>query len=348
MRERIRLVVAACFYYTGLVGLAHWWWCRFHPHLIILNYHRATGNNLRLQLRYLQRHYRIQHLEQALEELASSPQTSMSGDLRLPLALTFDDGYRDNYSYAFALARELQIPLTIFLIPGYIESGACFWWLASEQFVRASRVDKVIIEEQTYRLGVPTERQALIKAIDTHLRYAKSVAERQQFLATIRKELALDTLDTVSDLLTQTDKDALPMTWEQVHEMEQSGLVSYGAHTMHHPVLAYLADTQELRQEVMECRRVLEDRLGHPVRTFAYPIGKQEHIGDEVVSIVQEAGYQWAVTTIEDVNTDQTDHFLLRRLPGDLDQHWLIMASELVGLLGLSRFRSKDRAKFSR
>lgn len=196
-----------------------------------------------------------------------------------------------------------------------------------------------------YRLGMPDERQELIKAIDTHLRYAKSVAERQEFLATIRKELGLE---AVNDILSQTDNDALPMTWEQVLEMEKSGLVSYGAHTMHHPVLAYVADKQELRQEIMECRQVLEERLGHPIRTFAYPIGKSRHIGDEVVSIVKEAGYQWAVTTFEDMNTDQTDHYLLRRLPGDLDQHWLIMASELVGLLGLSRFRSKNREKLSR
>lgn len=344
MRERVRLVLAACFYYSGLVGLAHWWWRRFHPHLIILNYHRATGNNLRLQLRYLRQHYRIQHLEQALEELATFPPARASVDRRLPLALTFDDGYRDNYSYGFALARELQIPFTIFLIPGYIENGECFWWLASEQLVRLSKVEKVIIEGQTYHLARVNDQRALIKVIDTHLRYAKSVAERQEFLATIRKELGLIAMD---DTLSQTDKDALPMNWEQVLEMEKSGLVSYGAHTMHHPVLAYLSDKQELRQEIMECRQVLEERLGHPIRTFAYPIGKQQHIGDEVVTMVKEAGYQWAVTTFEDMNTDQTDHYLLRRLPGDLDQHWLIMASELVGLLGLSRFRSKNRERLS-
>lgn len=345
MRERIRLVLAACFYYTGLVGLAHWWWRRYRPHMIILNYHRATGNNLRQQLRYLRRHYRIQHLEQALDELTNVAQARKSADRRLPLALTFDDGYRDNYTYGFTLARELQVPLTIFLIPGYIESGECFWWLASEQLVRSSQVEKVIIEGQSYRLGIPNERQDLIKTIDTHLRYARSVAERQEFLATIRQELGLP---ANNDILAQADKDALPMTWEQVREMEQSGLVSYGAHTMHHPVLAYLSDQQELRQEITQCRQVLEDRLGHPVRTFAYPIGKQQHIGDEVVSVVKEAGYQWAVTTFEDVNTERTDPLLLCRLPGDLDQHWLIMASELVGLLGLSRFRSKYRETFSR
>jgi peptidoglycan/xylan/chitin deacetylase (PgdA/CDA1 family) len=85
---------------------------------------------------------------------------------------------------------------------------------------------------------------------------------------------------------------------------------------------------------------VLEQRLGHPVRTFAYPIGKLEHIGKEGLQAVKEAGYKWALTTIEGVNTPQSDPYLLNRLPGDVEQHWLVMASELVGLLGIfSRIR---------
>ena len=124
--------------------------------------------------------------------------------------------------------------------------------------------------------------------------------------------------------------------------MAASGFVSFGAHTMHHPVLGYVKDAEEVIYEVAESRRVLEQRLGHPVRTFAYPIGKMEHIGDVGLQAVKSAGYTWALTTIEETNTPSTDPYLLRRLPGDISQHWLVMASELVGLLGIvSRFRSK-------
>ena len=47
MRERIRVFIAACFFYSGLVKLAHWRIRRSGKMLIILNYHRAIGNNLR-------------------------------------------------------------------------------------------------------------------------------------------------------------------------------------------------------------------------------------------------------------------------------------------------------------
>jgi peptidoglycan/xylan/chitin deacetylase (PgdA/CDA1 family) len=343
-RERVRLVLAACFYYSGLVQLAHWWMRRFRPCLIILNYHRAAGDNLAQQMRYLRRYYRVMHLEDALSELYQPEQQRRTSDRRLPLVLTFDDGYRDNYSCAFELARTLQVPITIFLIPGYIESGERFWWLEGRRLAYHTDVDKVTIEGQTYHPGVPEEQTALARAIDTHARRATSVAEREAFLAQIRRAV----MSGSSNGLDAVDPEALPLRWAQVYEMEQSGWVSFGAHTMHHPVLAYLADVRELQREVAECKQVLERQLGHPVRSFAYPIGKLQHIGNEGRQAVQMAGYDWAVTTIEDGNTRQTDPYLLRRLPGDLNQHWLVMASELVGLLGLSRLWRKKRAELPR
>jgi len=169
------------------------------------------------------------------------------------------------------------------------------------------------------------------------VRYAGSVAEREEFL----KELQCALEISLPKRGSAHDDESLPLTWSEIHEMEQSGWVSFGAHTMHHPILAHLSHPIEIKQEVAECRQVLEQQLGHPVRTFAYPIGKWKHIGEEGLQAVKEAGYTWALTTIEETNTAQTNPLLLRRFPGDLDQHWLVQAAELVGLLGWSRFRKK-------
>jgi len=342
MRERIRILIAACFYYTGLVKLALWWMQRSGRYLIILNYHRAVGPQLRRQILYLRRHYRILHLEDALEEcFTPRHEVKQASDRRMPLVLTFDDGYRDNYTVGLPLVQELQVPITIFLIPGYIDSSKRFWWLEGRRVADNTQVDEVTVEGKTYHPGLSEEREALARAIDTRLRYAKSVLERETFLADICKTLAVPSTVTVEE------ENAMPMTWAEVSEMQESGWVSFGAHTMHHPILAYLSDPAEVQYEVRECRKVLEEHLGHSVRTFAYPIGKLEHIGNEALQAVKAAGYQWAVTTLEEKVTSQTAPYELCRLPGDINQHWLVMASELVGLLGiLSRLR-KNYEKFS-
>ena len=334
MRKRVLTFIAACLYYTGIVKLALWSAQRSGQRLIILNYHRASGGNLRRHLLYLRHHYRILHLEEALEELYTPHEEKQVADRRMPLVLTFVDGYHDNYTYGFALACEMQVPITIFLIPGYIESGDYFWWLEGQRLARRSKMSEVTIEGRTYYLGSSSEQRALAQAIDTRLRHARSVAEREAFLATVCMAFVTPSNVTVEE------EAVLPLTWEEVHKMEEGGWVSFGAHTMHHPILAYLTDPQEVQREVGECRMKLEKQLGHPVRIFAYPVGQLQHIGADVLHAVRQAGYDWALTTRYGFNTPHSDPHLLRRIEVDVDQHWLVIAAETAGLWGFfSRLR---------
>jgi peptidoglycan/xylan/chitin deacetylase (PgdA/CDA1 family) len=376
MRRRILICIAACLYYSGLVAFARWYARRGQRCLVILNYHRAAGGDLRRQLLYLRRHYRIMHVEAALEDLYACQKDwhLSSRGSRLPLVLTFDDGYRDNYTHAFALARELQIPLTIYLVPGYIESGKCFWWLESERLAQHARVEEVenegdsshrrqkchperqrrirstgaadpslplrmtwaarFLRHLPNRLSREQERAALARAIDARLRHARSVEEREAFLADVCEKLG------APEAVLDEEAPYLPLTWEQVREMDESGWVSFGAHTMHHPVLSCLVDPEELQREVEQCRVVLEQRLGHPIRSFAYPIGQMQHIGAAVIDAVRRAGYDWALTTSYGLNTPRSNPYLLKRVEVDVDQHWLVVAAEAAGLWGFfSRLR---------
>jgi peptidoglycan/xylan/chitin deacetylase (PgdA/CDA1 family) len=335
MRKRILTFIAACLYYSGLIKLARWWIRRSGQHLVILNYHQATGGDLRRHLLYLRRHYRVLHLEAALEELYfPSKHGKQVDERRTPLVLTFDDGYHDNYTHGLTLARELQIPFTIFLVPGYVENGDYFWWRESNRLVSRTQMSEATIEGRTYHLDQQEERSRLAEMILTRLGQATSVVEREEFLGVVRQALP------VPPSVAPQKKSALPLKWAEVREMEESGWVSFGAHTMHHPILNYLTDPTEVQHEVEECRTTLEQQLGHPVRTFAYPIGQLQYIGDNAIRAVQKAGYEWALTTLYGFNTPRSDPHLLRRIEVDVSQHWLVMAAETAGLWGLfSRLR---------
>ncbi len=337
MRKRILVVIAGVFYYSGLVALARWLTRRDGPRVVILNYHSAAGGSFLQHMRYLRRHYRIMHVEAALEELyAQRKDSKYKSNKRTPLVVTLDDGYRDNFTYAREVAHDLCAPISIYLIPGYIESGARFWWLEGKSMARRAQVANVTIADRAFQLENPEGRGALAQFIDDRARFATSVTGREEFLA------STGVLLNLSPLPHEKDRDAamLPMNWEQVKTMDEGGWVSFGAHTMHHPILSYLSDPNEVRREVSECRQVLEQKLGHPIRTFAYPVGQAQHIGSDVVQAVRDAGYDWALTTTYGINTPQTDPILLKRIEADVDQHWLVVAAEAAGLWGfISRLR---------
>ncbi len=328
MRRYILVGIAALFYYSGLVHLARWWTRRSSQHLIILNYHHASEGSLRRHFSYLKKHYRIVHIDTALDELYNLTKKNQPQNMErlTTLSITFDDGYRDNYTYAYPLASELKVPFTIYLVPGYIESGSHFWWEEGKRLVSRTQMSNANIEERSYDLEKSHERAALATAIDRYVRHAQSVAERETFLLSARKMLSVPSTPLKEDV------SSLPLTWEQVKEMDMSGWVTFGAHTMNHPILAYLTDYSEMQQEIKECRTVLEQQLGHSVYSFAYPVGQMQHIGSDVRHAVCKVGYKWAVTTNYGINGPQSDPYMLRRIEVDVDQHWLLVAAEAAGL----------------
>jgi peptidoglycan/xylan/chitin deacetylase (PgdA/CDA1 family) len=323
MRKRVRNDILALFYYSGLVSLIRWWTQRSGHSLVILYYHSAIGKNLRRQWLYLRRHYRILPLEAALKEL-SVPQRVQRKDRRTLLAITFDDGYHDNYTHAFALATELEIPITVFLVPGYIGCADSFWWV--DRIIRLTQVETVSFEEHIYHLNQLEERKALAQSIGARMSNAESADVRKKLLISI-----CELLKVPFSVLPKEEPASL-LTWTQVREMEESGWVSFGAHTVHHPDLGCLTDPVQVQREVEECRAILEQQLGHPVNTFAYPYG---HLGDHGLRAVQQSGYQWAFTTVPGFNTYLKNPHLLCRIRAEPYSHLAIVATETAGM---SRF----------
>jgi peptidoglycan/xylan/chitin deacetylase (PgdA/CDA1 family) len=320
MYDKLMTLIAACLYYSGWVALGRQWVQRQRPRLMILNYHTATEGNLRQHLLYLRHHYRLLHLEDALEELFS-PSSHKVQDRRTPLAITFDDGYYDNYTHCFTLARELQVPITIFLVPGYIETGDRFWWLEPGYLVAHASVSEVMIEGQMYHLNKLKEREALVRAIFVRSRFASSVHGREAYLREVRELLG------TSYAVTLEERRNLPMSWKEIEVMERCEWISFGSHTMHHPILARLIDIDEVEYEIRESRTQLERHLESPVRSFAYPVGKFEDIKERGIRSVQKAGYTWAFTTIKGWNTPHSNPYLLHRLNVNPWQHWLLIAA---------------------
>ncbi len=323
----VEISLAAGLYYSGLVMLARRRLRRSGKRLIILCYHRANSEHLLHQMAYLKRHYRLLHLDAAYEEL-QQPEPSHVKTSPTLLTLTFDDGYKDNYTRGFAYAQKLHVPFTIFLVPDSIDHNRPFAWLAGEDnhLVPFAQTKEVMVNDHIYHLDSLQEQNALNQEINTCVRNATSVVEREEFLSTMRALLSVPTSPT------EREQADMPLTWDDVHTMGQSGLVSFGAHTLHHPILTYLADPQEAYFEVAECRNVLEQRLGHPVRTFAYPYGKPEQVVDIGVNAVQAAQYEAAVTTVHGFNTPQTDSLQLHRIVVDAEDHWLVLAAKASGL----------------
>jgi peptidoglycan/xylan/chitin deacetylase (PgdA/CDA1 family) len=87
------------------------------------------------------------------------------------------------------------------------------------------------------------------------------------------------------------ERELLPMSWDQLGELAEAGW-EVGSHTASHPRLTTL-DDDALRRELTESRATVEQRLGRPCPTLAYPYGDHD---ERVVAAAGAAGYAAAGT----------------------------------------------------
>ncbi len=81
------------------------------------------------------------------------------------------------------------------------------------------------------------------------------------------------------------------LTWTQIHEMQDTGVIEFGSHTMRHRNLTTLS-LDEVRWELTESKRRLEEKLGREMVGFAYPYGSGAY-SPEVRKAALDAGYRF-------------------------------------------------------
>ena len=123
----------------------------------------------------------------------------------------------------------------------------------------------------------------------------------------LEKYKAKATLFIINDLIGKPDY----LTWPQVQEILQSGLVEIGAHTLDPPDLTKLS-LDQARSQIQGSKSGLELNLGVDIETFAYPYGKYSR---QVEMLVQQAGFSAAVTTDRGFRQSSRDYFTFERIP---------------------------------
>ena len=204
------------------------------PGVPVLNYHQVeqkNGNPLTLwpdqfeaQMAYLADEgyttITIDEMMDALENGAPLPEK--------PVIITFDDGYADNYEYAYPILKKYGFKATIFLIYDFTNAYPNY------------------------------------------------------------------------------------LTWEQIDEMKQSGLIRFESHTMTHANLAELDSADELRHEIADSHDLLSEKIGYDMHYIAYPGGR---VNPEIEEITRAAGYRGGFTVHYGLSTPTEGRYQMDRIP---------------------------------
>ena len=219
------------------------------------------------------------------------------------VAVTFDDGYRDNFLQAYPILRRARIPATIFLSTGVIGTDQVLWFeKVFTAFRQTQQPFYKSVDERMAPMPIRTlaEKQRTLREVLTYLRGLPD-QERQKAVTAVLERLDV-AVGTIPGLM---------LSWDEVREMSDNG-VHFGSHTVTHPILSRISPAQ-LRHELADSKRVIEEQVGKPVISFAYPNGKRADYSPAVKRMLQEAGYRYAVTTEPGNNSGGDELFELKR-----------------------------------
>lgn len=254
------------------------------------------------QMRFLRQHYTPVLLDRLCERIKEGGPFP-----RRAVAVTFDDGYRDNYVNAFPILKKYHIPATFYITAGCVNTGDSLWTSKLRYYFMATRERSLRLrhpEPKELDLSSEPSRQA---AYAHTIALIKSLGKRmggEQLFHEVEAALKVTNLDPLKDSL---------MSWNEIQKMSRAGML-IGAHTLTHPNLPGLP-LEEAEAEVVGSKTLIEERVKVSVLHFAYPNGRGvSHFNDAVKEIVRDAGFLTSVTSLSGSVRHGDDLLLLKRM----------------------------------
>jgi peptidoglycan/xylan/chitin deacetylase (PgdA/CDA1 family) len=218
-------------------------------------------------------------------DVMRGPEWAATGKLKL--AVTFDDGWSDNATAAFPIARRYQTPMVIFIVPEKTGTELPFW---PERTVAA-------LENE---LPDHSERTA---------KYIEQAIEKLKALPAPERERQIGEMTAAHAMQNQAAVDKT-MSWQQISELHAGG-VTFGSHTSTHEILTVIPATQA-EQEITSSRAHIEQKLNTACALFSYPNGD---CSEPVRDLVEQAGYKLAfLNQCPGVWTRDCDPYLIPRV----------------------------------
>lgn len=220
------------------------------------------------------------------------------------LAITFDDGYADNYDVALPILAHHHLPATFFVATGFLDGGR-MWNDTVIEAIRRCAAPHIDLRG----LGLPADGLVPLRDAGTRRRTIDSLLQAIKYLPLDER---LAAAARIAERAGAALDGGLMMTSSQVRALRAAGM-QIGAHTISHPILARLPD-DVARAEIVGSKRRLETILDEPVTLFAYPNGRpQTDYAERSVALVREAGFEAAVSTAKGVADASTDPFQIPR-----------------------------------
>jgi hypothetical protein len=260
-------------------------------------------------MRYISRHYKVVSVETIVNLIREGKEIPSN-----TISVTFDDGWRDNYSVALPILRKYKIPAMIFLATDLVKSGKIPPFLEISMLLgkgdiwpnKAVRIFRDIIVQHNLTSIIPQIEEDRFRFL------GRDPFQYMQAIMLLDYKYMHEIVDAmVTDLhidKTEWSERRWMINEAEIREMAASG-IEFGSHGESHDLMV-LIELEQVTRELKHSKEYIEELLGKKINILAYPNGDYN---GAIKKEVQAAGYLGAMAMHKNETADNVDRFALRR-----------------------------------
>lgn len=267
-----------------------------HPCIILL-YHRIVDKDskylkkgaavhhpikdFKKEIRFFKRNFQLLSMDEVVNHIKLG-----KGFRRPSVAITFDDGYLDNYALAYPVLKKHGVPATIYLTTGLVGTSDGIW---TEQIGIAfleTRKDYFNFPSLFGDEAIPIKTKEEKKQANTRVSETLKLRPDEE-----RRKLMRELLEKleVGEKFGH-DGERMMLNWDEVQKMRKDGM-TIGSHSHTHPILSQMP-IQRAKDEILNSKRVVEKNVDIRVKHFSFPNGREEDFSEELRDYCREIGFE--------------------------------------------------------
>lgn len=255
------------------------------------------------QIKYLKENYNIISIDEFYLRLTENRFKNNE------VVLTFDDGYSNNLYKVAPILNNLSLPFTVFISTEHIETGELYPTSIARLIILGSELNKISLPSiNINNLDITSfeSKSNLYNKISIELK-----SRPLNDVRNIIKELIGNINRTKYLNIIEKFKSVKPMNWNEVKNLHELG-ATIGSHCKYHICCHNNQDINEVKTQITDSKKIIENKLGDECRYFAYPNGdytKRSNL------FVKEAGYKLGFSTNKNGRiAENTDKAIIPRI----------------------------------
>ncbi len=276
---------------------------------IILNFHGVTTisgnrfNNRHIDAKefeklilYFKNNFNIVSLPKLFEMYSSKEKVN-----KKTIALTFDDGYINNFTVALPILKKHNVPATFYLISEGLVNKEFYVWPDVIDLIQKNTKTDIQLSFGTFKYPGFYCQELKTNLVDL---MKKSAEKREEYLNEIKQKYPIYHTEAAKfpELIKLINK-------EQLLNYKNEALIEYGSHTHLHYNLEFL-NSEKCFEEVSVSKKIIEECIQKPVISLAFPDGSYN---SETIEQCKKAGYENVTVVTYKLNEVNKNPYLLSR-----------------------------------